>query len=161
MTLLPPAQAAPIADDLKPLHVLNRLGYGPAPGDLEKVRAMGVEKYIEDQLTPQSIPEPESLRRELDSLDTLRMDPVELFREYGPPRPGRGRKPDPEAIKAARERARVIMQQAVEARLWRATQSPRQLQELMTDFWYNHFNVFAGKGLDHLWAGAYEEQAIR
>jgi len=161
MTLLPPAQAAPIADDLKPLHVLNRLGYGPAPGDLEKVRAMGVEKYIEDQLTPQSIPEPESLRRELDSLDTLRMDPVELFREYGPPRPGRGRKPDPEAIKAARERTRVIMQQAVEARLWRATQSPRQLQELMTDFWYNHFNVFAGKGLDHLWAGAYEEQAIR
>jgi len=161
MTLLHPARAAPIPDDLKPLHVLNRLAYGPGPGDVEKVRAMGVEKYIEDQLTPQSIPEPESLRRELDSLETLRMDPVELFREYGPPRPGRGRKPDPQAIKAARERARVIMQQAAQARLWRATQSPRQLQEVMTDFWYNHFNVFAGKGLDHLWAGAYEQEAIR
>ena len=156
-----PILAAGIPDALKPLHVLNRLAYGPAPGDLDKVRAMGVEKYIESQLTPQSVPEPENLTRALDSLETLRLDPVELFREYGPPRPGRGRKPDPAAIKAARERARVIMQQAAEARLWRAAQSPRQLQEVMTDFWYNHFNVFAGKGLAHLWAGAYEEQAIR
>jgi uncharacterized protein (DUF1800 family) len=153
--------AAPIPGDLKPLHVLNRLAYGPAPGDLEKVRAMGVEQYIESQLAPQSIPEPEKLMRELDSLETLRMDPVELFKEYGPPRPGRGRKPDPAAVKAARERARIILEQAVEARLWRAVESPRQLQQVMTDFWYNHFNVFAGKGLDHLWAGAYEEQAIR
>jgi len=39
--------------------------------------------------------------------------------------------------------------------------SHRQLQEVMVDFWYNHFNVFAGKGLDHLWVGSYEEQAIR
>ncbi len=161
ITVLSPAQAAPIPDDLKPLHVLNRLAYGPAPGELEKVRAMGVEKYIEGQLAPPSIPEPESLTRELDRLETLRMDPVDLFREYGPPRPGRGRKPDPGTVKAARERARVVMQQAVEARLRRATQSPRQLREAMTDFWYNHFNVFAGKGLDHLWAGAYEQRAIR
>ena len=161
IAFLSPVHAAPIPDALKPLHVLNRLGYGPAPGDLEKVRAMGVEQYIESQLRPQSIPEPESLARELDRLETLRMDPDELFKEYGPPRPRRGHKPDPEAIKAARERARVIMQQAVEARLWRAVESPRQLQQVMTDFWYNHFNVFAGKGLDHLWAGAYEERAIR
>ncbi len=53
------------------------------------------------------------------------------------------------------------MEQAVQARLWRAVESPRQLQEVMVDFWYNHFNVFAAKGLDHLWVGAYEEQAIR
>jgi hypothetical protein len=156
-----PATAAGIPQDLKALHVLNRLTYGPAPGDLQKLRAMGVEKFIQMQLAPESIPLPPKLRRQLESLDTLRMGPVELFREYGPPRAGRHQKPDPEEIKAARQRARIILEQAVQARLWRATESPRQLQEVMVDFWYNHFNVYAAKGLDHLWAGAYEEQAIR
>ena len=156
-----PATAAVIPDDLKALHVLNRLTYGPAPGDVQKVQAMGVEKFIQMQLAPESIPLPAKLRQQLDTLDTLRMDPTELFREYGPPRAQRGQKPAPEEIKAARRRARVILEQAVQARLWRATESPRQLQEVMVDFWYNHFNVYAAKGLDHLWAGAYEEQAIR
>ena len=52
------------------------------------------------------------------------------------------------------------MQQA-QARIWRALYSRRQLQEVMVDFWYNHFNIFAGKGLDHLWVGRYEAEAIR
>ena len=43
----------------------------------------------------------------------------------------------------------------------RAIYGPRQLQEVMTAFWFNHFNVFAGKGLCHLWIGAYEQEAIR
>ncbi len=47
------------------------------------------------------------------------------------------------------------------ARLLRATQSPRQLEELMVDFWFNHFNVSFDKGLDHIWTGTYEEHAIR
>ena len=42
-----------------------------------------------------------------------------------------------------------------------AIESPRQLQEVMVDFWYNHFNVYAQKGLDHLWVGDYEREAIR
>jgi uncharacterized protein (DUF1800 family) len=45
--------------------------------------------------------------------------------------------------------------------LTRAIYGPRQLQEVMTAFWFNHFNVFAGKGLCHLWIGAYEQEAIR
>src|SRR5439155_2649840 len=51
--------------------------------------------------------------------------------------------------------------EAAHARLLRALYSRRQLQEVMVDFWYNHFNVFAEKGLDHLWVGAYEAEAIR
>jgi uncharacterized protein (DUF1800 family) len=155
-----PAFPAAIPDDHKPLHVLNRLGYGPSPGDVEQVRAIGIDKYIEQQLTPDSIPLPNKLRRQLDSLETLRMDPVALFREYGPPLK-RDRQVDPAAAKEARQRARIIMEQALQARLARAVANPRQLQEVMSDFWYNHFNVFAAKGLDHLWVGAYEEQAIR
>jgi len=45
--------------------------------------------------------------------------------------------------------------------LLRALYSPRQLEQVMVDFWFNHFNVFAVKGLDHLWIGAYDEAAIR
>ena len=47
------------------------------------------------------------------------------------------------------------------ARLTRAIESPRQLEEVMVDFWFNHFNVFAGKGLDRVLVGDYEEDAIR
>lgn len=155
------AGAVDSSDNAKVLHVLNRLGYGPAPGDIERVRRIGIESYIETQLHPERIPLPPALRAELDALDTLRLDPVELFREYGPPLRRRGTKPDPATIKAARLRARVIVQQAVQARLLRAIESPRQLEEVMVDFWFNHFNVYAGKGLDHLWVGAYEREAIR
>lgn len=47
------------------------------------------------------------------------------------------------------------------ARLTRSIYSPRQLEELMVDFWFNHFNVSFDKGLDHIWVGTYEEHAIR
>ena len=43
----------------------------------------------------------------------------------------------------------------------RAVESPRQLEEVMVDFWFNHFNVSNDKGLVHIWSGAYEQQAIR
>ena len=45
--------------------------------------------------------------------------------------------------------------------MMRAIEGPRQLQEVMTAFWFNHFNIFAGKGLDIIWTGAFEETAIR
>ena len=56
---------------------------------------------------------------------------------------------------------RIILREAAEARILSAVLSRRQLQEVMVDFWFNHFNVFAGKGLDDLWIGNYEQQAIR
>ncbi|MGD0074377.1 MAG: DUF1800 domain-containing protein [Candidatus Binataceae bacterium] len=146
-------------------HVLNRLAYGPRPGDVQHVNAIGVEHYIQEQLSPDSIAIPERLTNRLAALDTTRMTPVQLFVKYGRPEMGAGgpdgAKPDQAQRKEARQRAHVIVQQAVAARLMRAIESPRQLQEVMVDFWFNHFNVFAAKGLDHLWVGAYEAQAIR
>jgi uncharacterized protein (DUF1800 family) len=157
-----PASAAENAAEKEALHVLNRLAFGPTVEDLRHVEAIGVDRYIDEQLYPQAIREPPELIQRLAMLDTLRLDPVRLFEIYGPWRPFRGgAKPSPEEAKAQRERAKVIVQQAAEARILRATLSHRQLQEVMVDFWYNHFNVFAGKGLDHLWVGAYEEEAIR
>ena len=55
----------------------------------------------------------------------------------------------------------MIADQATDARLLRAIESPRQLEEVMVNFWFNHFNVFSQKGLDRLWIGSYEEEAIR
>ncbi len=150
-----------ISTDARALHVLNRLGFGPRPGDIRRVEAMGIERYIDQQLHPESIPMPDSLKRRLQGYDTLKLDPVQLYLAYGPPRAQPGHRPDPQALKQARQRSRIILEQAQDARLLRAIESPRQLQEVLVDFWYNHFNVFAGKGMDHLWVGAYEQEAIR
>jgi uncharacterized protein (DUF1800 family) len=153
--------ATEIPRDRAALRLLNRLGFGPTIGDLQHVEAIGADRYIREQLSPQTIPEPPELIRRLAALDTLRFDPAALFEVYWP-QPSRGGVAlSAEERKARLQRVRIIVQQAAEARILRATMSPRQLQEVMVDFWYNHFNVFAGKGLDQLWAGAYEEQAIR
>ena len=153
------ASAGALPSDLKPIHALNRLAYGPRPGDLKRIKSMGIEQYLKEQLLPESIPLPTGLANRLDGLTTLRLTPVRLFAEYNPP--PAGKKGDPEAAKLAQQRARIVLEEASEARILRAVESPRQLQEVMVNFWFNHFNVFAGKGLDRLWVGAYEEQAIR
>ena len=152
--------AANMQSDLREVHLLNRLAFGPQPGDIEHVKSLGTEEYIRAQLAPESISLPQSLSAKLDSLSTLRLRPPELFMEYGPPSVAR-QKGDKEAAQRARQRARVIVEQATEARLMRALESPRQLEEVMVNFWFNHFNIFAQKGLDHLWIGSFEEQAIR
>src|SRR5690242_1331651 len=141
------------------LHALNRLAFGPRPGDVERVNDVGVERYIREQLDPESIKVPADLTRRVNALTTLHLTPVELFMNFQ--LPAQQAKRDAGAQKAARQRSRLILQEAVEGRLMRAIYGPRQLQEVMTAFWFNHFNVFAGKGLCRLWVGAYEQEAIR
>ena len=143
------------------LHVLDRLGYGPRPGDLDRVLTMGVDAYIDQQLAPEKIAEPPELQRRLDALDTTRLSAADLFRDYGPPaRKAAG--DDEDARKRVQQAANHVAEEAQQARLLRAIYSPAQLQEVMTDFWFNHFNVFRDKGIEgHIWVGAYERDAIR
>jgi uncharacterized protein (DUF1800 family) len=163
------ALAAPItaladaASDAQILHVLNRMAFGPTQADVEHVKEIGIDRYIDEQLHPAAVSENSALTERLAALDTLKLEPAQLFTEYGPILPimNGGVKRTPEEIKARRQRANIIVQQAQDARVWRALYSRRQLEEVMVDFWYNHFNVFAGKGLDHLWVGRYEADAIR
>jgi uncharacterized protein (DUF1800 family) len=142
------------------LHALNRLGFGPRPGDVDTVRRMGVARYVEQQLSPESMPVPDDLTQRIGALRTLRMTPVELFLEFQQPI-RQALKGDRDAIKMAKSDARQVILEAVEARIVRAVYGVRQLQEVMTAFWFNHFNVFAGKGLCSIWSGAFEEEAIR
>jgi uncharacterized protein (DUF1800 family) len=150
----------PISDG-QIIHVLNRLAFGPTLEEFRHVKAIGVDHYIAEQLDPESIAEPIELRWRLAQLDTLKLNPVQLRQLYGPLRTLRGFKPSAELEKAQQERVRVILRDAAEARILRAVLSRRQLQEVMVDFWFNHFNVFSGKGLDDVWIGNYEQQAIR
>ena len=159
------------------LHVLNRLAFGPRPGDFERVSAIGPERYIQEQLHPESIVIPSDLTERVRQYRTLHMTPVALFTEYQRPimearRDAKAeaggdkktigdKKAIKDAAKDARIRERIVMREAVEARMMRAIEGPRQLQEVVTAFWFNHFNVFAGKELDNIWTGSFEETAIR
>jgi uncharacterized protein (DUF1800 family) len=144
-------------DQLKVLHALNRTSLGIRPGDIEKVESMGVERYIQTQLSPQQIPVPSALEQRLAQFDTLRMTPFQLHQTYGIAK----KEATPDERKAYQQGLRQVMQQAMQARLLRATESPRQLEETLVEFWFNHFNVFANKGQGRLWVGSYEETAIR
>ncbi|MFL5270325.1 MAG: DUF1800 domain-containing protein [Stellaceae bacterium] len=143
------------------VHMLNRLAFGPTLEEFRRVKTIGIARYIAEQLDPASVPEPVELRWRLAQLETLRLNPVQLRQLYGPVRVPRGFKPSPELEKAQQERVRIILHDASEARILRAILSRRQLQEVMVDFWFNHFNVFSGKGLSDVWIGNYEQQAIR
>jgi uncharacterized protein (DUF1800 family) len=154
------AQAAELSPRERALHVLNRLGYGPRPGDLEQVETMGAKRYIDLQLHPERIPLPPELQARLAALPALQMTPAQLFVDYGPP--SFDKDASKEEKQAARQRAgRELTPQFHLARLLQATESPRQLEEAMTEFWANHFNVFEGKQWVRYWVGDYEKNAIR
>ena len=178
-----PGLAVPSSpDDRTILHVLNRIGFGPRPGDVERVRAAGLRAYIEEQLHPERLPDADMGAR-LEGLTTITKSTQELAADYFIPAlqmrreqqrraASRDTAKDPETPAPRREqltpeqRAALRAQQTVLAELaqqkiLRAAYSERQLQEVMVDFWFNHFNVFSGKGLTRLYLTAYERDAIR
>src|SRR6185503_13420511 len=67
------------------LHILNRLGFGARPGDVDRVKAMGVENYISQQLYPEKISD-SATEAKLQNLETLRMTTAQLYEKY--PQPG-------------------------------------------------------------------------
>jgi uncharacterized protein (DUF1800 family) len=153
--------AAPAPDaQAQALHVLNRLAFGPRPGDVERVANMGVQRWIAEQLHPETMPLPPDLNARLGALDTVNRSTGESLGEFLALR--RDVRMDDDGAKQRRRQVEMrVSRQAAEARLLRAVESPRQLEEVMVDFWYNHFNVFAGKGIDRALVTSYERDAIR
>ncbi len=166
-------------DDKTVLHVLNRVGFGPRPGEADRVRAMGLEKYIDEQLHPDKISD-SAMEARLAGLDTLTMSSRSLADDYFIPamRARAQAKKDvaqtggtlqadsakkertPEQMEAQRKQ-REVVDELSEQKILRAAFCDRQLEEVMTDFWFNHFNVFAGKGATRMYLTAYERDAIR
>jgi len=179
-----------LTDDQAILHALNRLAYGPRPGDIERIRQMGLEKWIDQQLYPDSIDD-SALEKRLEKYPTLEMSSADLLEGFPPPN---------QAAKAAGETKEEYRQQLQQKRkaamaqmvangddnmdraqanlakmqgpgriiaelsmgkLDRAVYSNRQLEAVMEDFWFNHFNVFANKGADRWLLTSYVRDAIR
>jgi uncharacterized protein (DUF1800 family) len=174
-------------DDEAILHVLGRIGYGARPGDVDRVRAVGLEKYIESQLNPAAITDT-AVEQKVAAFETLDLSSSEIAsRFYTPPqvrnaqqagRPNRtqgappqmpppptepGQMPAPSATEMrARQQANLPLLELSQQKLLRAVYSERQLQEVLVDFWFNHFNVFSGKGqFARFYLTEYEREAIR
>ena len=168
-------------DDKTITHVLNRIGFGPGPGDVARVREMGLATYIERQLYPQKIDNPQLAPR-LASLETLGMSTRDLAQEYflpaqmarrdemrrraqqnpsmEPAEPQRPEMRSSEQVTAERG-ARQALTDLMQQKILRGAYSERQLEEVMVDFWFNHFNVFVGKGQTRVYLSEYERDAIR
>ena len=143
-------------------HLLNRLAFGAAPGDLAYLDRVGPDVWLKEQLHPiVGASLPPAAQTTATAWDTLQLDTHTLFRHYGPPALRAARAEGHEALRQARRNANRIMVEAGNNRLLRAVTSRWQFQEVLTDFWFNHFNVWAGKGLCRFWTGAYERDAIR
>ena len=236
------------------LHALNRLTFGPRPGDIAQVKALGLKKWIDLQLHPDRIPENPKLAEKLKPLDSLSMTSEQLVASYPEPqmvrqmvrgvlpyptdpdrrmmiqkladRFERRQKQGDQAPTEAQEMAdlltpdqirslrtgtpqqrlalfqtfpadkeddillalpqgvrqvlftvappelrrkieltaapqQVVARDLTEGKLLRAIYSNRQLEEVLTDFWFNHFNVYLDKGADHFMVTEYERDVIR
>ena len=174
-------------------HVLNRITFGVRPGDVDRVRQMGLAKYIDQQLHPEQIADP-ALAERLAGFTTLTMTTEQLAAEYfmpalalrrdqalkqaraeaeakaktdemmasgstpPPPRPAELLTPEQRQIQQAQQN---VVNELMQAKVLRATLSERQLEEVLVDFWFNHFNVFIGKGQVRQYLTEYERAAIR
>jgi uncharacterized protein (DUF1800 family) len=164
------AAAAPVrvAQPSPILHALQRLTYGPRPGEVERVAAIGLAAWLERQLDPSRVDD-RAADEALAALPTLTMSIGALHRDYPRPEPGggaraRGTRAAAAGVTAEPSRDSRPARIAAElhaARMLRAVRSERQLQEVMVDFWANHFNVFVGKGELRWYTTAWEREVIR
>lgn len=194
-----------LTEDQKIIHVLNRLGFGARPGDVERVKAIGLQKYIDQQINGVSIDDSKA-ESKVKNLEIFNMSTAEVFAKY--PNPGallrqleggrvaqanaqnqkmqsdamNGEKmadPADEQKMTAEEQgerrqklakyyleydlrpANQLIPQIASNRFLRAVYSERQLQEVMVDFWQNHFNVFSGKNAVRWYIPSYERDVLR
>ena len=174
-----PSDVRELPADQQIMQALNRLTFGPRPGDIQKVRAIGLDKWIDEQLHPERIDD-----AAMDAFGTkyslLDQNQNDLLRDYAQLQQARRTaKRDPQSELAnAKTRAdsvalrkEIVQQfggivqlgaQLQSERIARAVASERQLQEVMTDFWLNHFNIYIRKGGPEIYYLAdYEKNVIR
>ena len=182
------SSSAGLNSDQKIIHLLNRIGFGPRPGDIERVKKMGVDKYIDLQLHPERIDDP-TIEAKLANYPSLKMSLAEVQEKYPPPQllgrqlglrqgkkspvlpPGEGA--DENTKREYRQQVNAyyqeknlrppqfLLQELQAQKIIRAAYSERQLQEVMTDFWFNHFNIFWAKNADRNLTTDYEMSVIR
>jgi uncharacterized protein (DUF1800 family) len=197
-------------EDQRILHLLNRLGFGARPGDIERVKKIGLDRYIDQQLHPNKIDD-SLVETKLKGLESLSLSTSELYARYPSPNilmkelERRGALPEELAeLRQNREKGNknlaemaasdangstdmvekkrnneyrraladyyaannLLLPQRLTfelqaSRILRAVYSERQLQEVMVDFWTNHFNIFIGKNAEKWLLIPYDRDVIR
>jgi uncharacterized protein (DUF1800 family) len=163
------------SDDKAFAHVLNRVAFGPRRDDMARLRKIGLQRYIEEQLHPERIAD-ERVNGRLAALPTIGLSEDEIVARYEIPQlqarrerrreaaqgsPQEQENPRPSMPPEMMQRANQLVVELSEQKLLRAIYSERQLQEVLTDFWFNHFNVDARKGRARFMLTSYERDAIR
>ncbi|AOS43656.1 hypothetical protein Verru16b_00708 [Lacunisphaera limnophila] len=169
------AAAVTEAEQATAAHVLNRLGYGPRPGEVERVAAQGVPSWIRAQLQPEGLPDA-AAQAAVAKLTHLQLTPAALVTAYHEQRnqaqkANAAKATEGEPMQATRPRTaqddplRSVVAQALGelqyAKLTRAVRSERQLEEVLVDFWFNHFNVDVRKQAVRATVVTYEQDTIR
>ncbi len=148
--------------DQQIIQALNRLTFGAKPGDALKVRAIGLDNWIDQQLHPEKIND-DALNAFVANYSALNQDQNDLLSQYTEQQRARQQvrqqradstrvmtAADSIALRQQQQQqfnlTRQVVTQLQSSRVARAVTSERQLQEVMTDFWENHFNIYAQKG---------------
>ncbi len=187
--------AVPATADARTIaHVLDRIGFGAKPGDVERVQHMGLTAYIDRQLHPEKIADP-ALDTQLEQYTTITMSSKELADKYYMPAlevrrdaqlkqqkaAAKAAKSDdttmtsggvstdakpaptpvPPEVRQVQQAQANVMNELMQSRVLREVDSDKQLEEVLTDFWFNHFNVFVGKGQVRQYLTEYERDVIR
>jgi Uncharacterized protein conserved in bacteria len=161
-------------------HLLNRFTYGATPAQIDEVVNMGLEKWFEKQLEG-NLPD-DSLNQKLAAYDALKLSNEEIVNAF--PRPGqvlrmavKDGKVDKDSVKIDKKEYRdqlqaymrekglrpqqELLRQFINQKVVRAAYSNNQLQEVLTDFWFNHFNVSITKNDCAEFIPNYERDVIR
>ena len=164
-----------LAADQQIIHALNRLAFGARPGDVQKVRAIGLDNWIDQQLHPEKIDD-SSLEEFLNHYSILHENQNQLLQDYAAAQRDRRQikraagdtsqtmvsRQDSMAFQTIALKRRGVAGQLQSERVARAVVSNRQLDEVMTDFWENHFNIYAQKGgPEPYYLADFDENVIR
>ena len=180
-----PAKTAVVRSDVRELpadqqiiHALSRLTFGAKPGDVLKVRAIGLDNWIDQQLHPDKIDD-SAVERFVANYSVLHQDQNALLQQYAQQQRERQQvrreRADSTRVMGAADSmamrqqlqqqfnlTRQVVTQLQSSRVARAVASERQLQEVMTDFWENHFNIYAQKGgPEPYYLADFDENVIR
>ena len=154
-------------------QALSRLTFGARPGDADRVRAMGVDRWIDAQLHPERLRD-SATDAFLAHYQTLSLSSAAIYEQFPPAgllravarrdsmqRAGRTTLADSLQLLQQARRSNQFVAELTSSRVARAVMSERQLQEVMVDFWENHFTVFAGKGQTRWYLTSYDRDVIR
>ncbi len=181
LVVVSPSEPREQAADQQVQHALNRLAFGARPGDVAKVRDMGLDNWIALQLAPERIADT-TADRVVASYEMLGKSTPDLLAMYEEGQVAVRQMQKSQAQQGDSAGKRDLRQEVLRdnpvlreqlrqnqrilgdvqsAKLARAVVSERQLDEVMVDFWENHFNIYAAKGVDRIFLPAFDRDVIR